>query len=90
MLKIKVFLKICFPFLFMFAICVSHMCRDVHRGQKRVLDSQELGGCEPHDMGRWEQNSCPLEEQQGLLTEEPTLQSLKISLILSFSLRWPS
>lgn len=33
------------------------------------------GGCEPPDMGWWELNSGPLEEQQALVTTEHSLQS---------------
>ena len=54
-----------------------HICTGAYRGQSvsyRLPAAGILGGCELPDMGGWEMNLGPLQEQQVLLTTEPDLQ----------------
>lgn len=58
-------------------LCLCTMCvTDVHRGQKRAMDSPGTGvidNCKPPNWCR-ERNLGPLQEQQALLNAEPSLQ----------------
>ena len=49
---------------------VSHVCV-CPQGQKIASDTLELKIGKPHEVGHWELNLGPSEEQQGLLTIEP-------------------
>lgn len=55
------------------------MCVLSAQGQNRVLDSQELvtDGCKIPDEG-WEPNPGPVQEQQALLSAEPSLHPPKL------------
>ena len=60
------------------------MC--VHCSYLQTLQDMEsdlvMDGCEP-PCGCWELNSGPLEEQSVLLTAEPSLQPLMLTILMS-------
>lgn len=52
------------------------MCMCVSISMSFVYISTVTGGCElPNMGGYWKQNSGPLQEEQGLITTEPSLRS---------------
>lgn len=72
--------------LFFICVYVSHWCTDAPRGQKTAPDYLKLN-LWATSCGCWEQNSNPLEEQQGLLITGPFLKS-PIICVLCFPLSY--
>jgi hypothetical protein len=63
-------------------MCVQHV-PDAYVSQKRLLEPLELKlllMVVSYNVRYWEPKPCPLQEQQVLLTAEPSLQHLQLSL----------